>query len=145
MNNKIDSQMMINTIGKVILKRHNIVNIANQTEGLYTVDILNSIKNYKINVDVKFKNSGNIIELKKTKIRNITIKENGFNIHFDNLISQNNSSINQIISIVNSSEDGLRQDIEKVKKLIDNTSDEEKDKIIKLFDAVTPTMDIFEF
>ena len=99
----------------------------------------------QININVTFENFGNTIQLKNTKIRRISIKENGFDIHFDNFISQNQSDIKQILSIENSSEDGLRDDIEKVREMINDLPSEEKEKINKLIGEVTPSMDIFEF
>lgn len=132
------------TIGKVVVKHHNIQNISDNTDG-YPLDVIMSIIDSQINVNVKFENFGNTIELNNTKIKKVTIKENGFDIHFDNFISQNQSDINQILSIENSSEDGLRDDIEKVREMINDLPSEEKEKINKLIREVTPSMDIFEF
>lgn len=133
-----------NTIGRVILKHHNIQNMSNKTDG-YPLDVIMSIINSQINVNVKFENFGNTIELNNTKIKKVTIKENGFDIHFDNFISQNQSNINQIISIENVSEDTLRDDIEKLKELINELPSDDKEKISKLIREVTPSMDMFIF
>mgnify|MGYP003445250786 FL=1 len=132
------------TIGKVVVKHHNIQNMSDKTNG-YPLDVIMSIIDSQINVNVKFENFGNTIELNNTKIKKVTIKENGFDIHFDNFISQNQSDIKQILSIENSSEDGLRDDIEKVREMINDLPSEEKEKITKLIGEVTPSMDIFEF
>lgn len=132
------------TIGKVVVKHHNIQNMSDKTNG-YPLDVIMSIIDSQINVNVKFENFGNTIELNNTKIKKVTIKENGFDIHFDNFISQNQSDIKQILSIENSSEDGLRDDIEKVREMINDLPSEEKEKINKLIREVTPSMDIFEF
>ena len=131
-------------IGKVVVKHHNIQNMSDKTNG-YPLDVIMSIIDSQINVNVKFENFGNTIELNNTKIKKVTIKENGFDIHFDNFISQNQSDIKQILSIENSSEDGLRDDIEKVREMINDLPSEEKEKITKLIGEVTPSMDIFEF
>ena len=132
------------TIGKVVVKHHNIQNMSDKTNG-YPLDVIMSIIDSQINVNVKFENFGNTIELNNTKIKKVTIKENGFDIHFDNFISQNQSYRKQILSIENSSEDGLRDDIEKVREMINDLPSEEKEKITKLIGEVTPSMDIFEF
>lgn len=132
------------TIGKVVVKHHNIQNMSDKTNG-YPLDVIMSIIDSQINVNVKFENFGNTIELNNTKIKKVTIKENGFDIHFDNFISQNQSDIKQILSIENSSEDALRDDIEKVREMINDLPSEEKEKITKLIGEVTPSMDIFEF
>ena len=132
------------TIGKVVVKHHNIQNMSDKTNG-YPLDVIMSIIDSQINVNVKFENFGNTIELNNTKIKKVTIKENGFDIHFDNFISQNQSDIKQILSIENSSEDGLRDDIEKVREMINDLPSEEKEKINKLIWEVTPSMDLFSF
>lgn len=135
-----NTDFVSNTIGKVILKHHNYDN-----NGNYPLDVLVSIIESKVDVNVKIENFGNVIQLNNTKIKRITIKENGFDVHFDNFISQNQSDIKQLISIENSSEDGLREDIEKVKSMINDLPIEKREEVIGLFDSVTPLIDIFEF
>lgn len=132
------------TIGRVILKHHNIQNISNETEG-YPLDVIMSIIDSQINVNIKLENFGNTIQLNKTKIKKVTVKENGFDIHFDNFISQNQSDINQIISIENTSEDGLRNDINEVKKLIEDLPSDEKEKFENIISSVSNVIDLFEF
>lgn len=132
------------TIVKVVVKHHNIQNMSNKTNG-YPLDVIMSIIDSQINVNVKFENFGNTIELNNTKIKKVTIKENGFDIHFDNFISQNQSDINQILSIENSSEDGLRDDINEVKKLIKKLPTDEKEKLENIIESVSNVIDLFEF
>ncbi|PHO09092.1 hypothetical protein CPG37_10870 [Malaciobacter canalis] len=139
-----NTDFVSNTIGRVILKHHNIQNKSNETNG-YPLDVIMSIIHSKLNVDVKFENFGNTIQLKNTKIKKVSIKENGFDIHFDNFISQNQSDIKQILSIENSSEDGLRDDIKKLEEMINELPSDDKEKITKLIGEVTPSMDLFEF
>jgi hypothetical protein len=131
-------------IGKVIVKHHNIQNKQNETNR-YNLDVLMSIIKSNINVNVKFENFGNIIELKNTKIKRVSIKENGFDIHFDNFISQNQSDINQILSIENSSEDGLKDDIKKLSEMIKDIKDESIQKTIKEIITFENGLDVFEF
>lgn len=139
-----NTDFVANTIGRVILKHHIIQNKSNETNG-YPLDVIKSIIDSKINVDVKFENFGNTIQLKNTKIKKVSIKENGFDIHFDNFISQNQSDIIQILSIENSSEDGLRDDIKKLEEMINELPSDDKEMITKLIGEVTPSMDLFEF
>lgn len=132
------------TIGKVVVKHHNIQNMSDKNDG-YPLDVIMSIIDSQINVNVKFENFGNTIELNNTKIKKVTIKENGFDIHFDNFISQNQSDIKQILSIENSSEDGLRDDINEVKKLIKKLPTDEKEKLENIIESVSNVIDLFEF
>lgn len=141
----LQTDFVSNTIGRVILKHQQIENINNQSEGVYPLDVIMSIINSKMSVDVTFENFGNTIQLKNTKIKKVTFKENGFDIHFDNFISQNQSDIKQILEIKDSNEDTLLSDINKLKELIDELSSDEKEKISNLINEVTPSLELFVF
>lgn len=134
------------TISKTILKHHNI-NIERTDSDIngYPLDVIISIIKSQINVNVKFENFGNTIELKNIKIKKVSIKENGFDIHFDNFISQNQSNINQILSIENVSEDGLRDDIDKVVELTNDIEDESIKKLIKEIIDFKNSLEMFIF
>ena len=82
---------------------------------------------------------------KNTKIRRISIKENGFDIHFDNFISQNQSDLNQITYIENTSEDGLRSDVDKLNELSKTIDDETIKKVIEDIVRFENGVDIFTF
>lgn len=133
------------TISKSILRQQNINNQYNETIGMYPIDIILSIIKSQINVNVTFENFGNTIQLNNTKIKRISIKENGFDIHFDNFISQNQSDLNQIKLIENTSEDGLRSDVDKLKELSETIDDETIKEVIKKITTFEEGVDVFEF
>ncbi len=133
------------TISKSILRQQNINNQYNETIGMYPIDIIMSIIKSQINVNVTFENFGNTIQLNNTKIKRISIKENGFDIHFDNFISQNQSDLNQIKLIENSSEDGLRGDVDKLKELSETIDDETIKEVIIKITTFEEGVDVFEF
>jgi len=141
----LETDFVSNTIGRVILKHQQIENIINQSDGIFPLDVIMSIIQSKMNVDVKFENFGNTIQLKNTKIKKVTFKENGFDIYFDNFISQNQSDIRQILEIKDSNEDTLLSDINKLKELIDKLPSDEKEKISNLINEITPSLELFEF
>lgn len=128
------------TISKAILKQQEIKGNFN-----YPLDVITTIMNSKINVNVTFENSGNTIELKNTKIKRVSIKENGFDIHFDNFISQNHSDLKQIKLIENSSEENLREDIKTVMELIEKLPADEKARISEILNGVYTLLELFEF
>ena len=134
------------TISKTTLKHHNINNesTSNDISG-YPLDVISSIINSQINVNVTFENFENTIELKNTKIKRVSIKENGFDIHFDNFISQNQSDLNQILLIENVSEAGLKDDIDKVKELTKDIEDESTKKVINDIVTFENGLEVFKF
>ncbi len=134
------TDFVVQTISKTILKQKKIKKNFN-----YPLDLIITIMKSKINVNITLENSGNTIELKNTKIKKISIKENGLDIHFDNFISQNHSDLNQIKLIENSSEDNLIKDIETVKELIKKLPADEKIKISEILDEVYILLMLFEF
>lgn len=134
------TDFVVQTISKTILKQQKIKKNFN-----YPLDLIITIMKSKINVNITLENSGNTIELKNTKIKKISIKENGLDIHFDNFISQNHSDLNQIKLIENSSEDNLIKDIETVKELIEKLPADEKIKISEILDEVYILLMLFEF
>ncbi|MGP2656521.1 hypothetical protein ACOJTA_05690 [Malaciobacter sp. WC5094] len=133
------------TIGRVLLQHHHNKNVINEIEDFYSLCLLINIIHSKINIDITIENFGNIIELKNTKIKKISIKENGFDIHFDNFISQNQSNIKQIIKIKDSNEDTLLTDINRLKKTIEEIPSDEKKEFIQLIEETLPSLEIFQF
>jgi len=129
------------TISQAILKNHNL----NNKDGLYPLEIISAIINSQINVNVKFENFGNIITLNNTKIKKVTIREDSFDIHFDNFISQHHSDIKQIILIENFNEDGLRDSINKTKVLINDLDIKNKNEIENILSSIANIMEVFEF
>lgn len=140
----LQTDFVTQIIGKVILKHHYMTHSGKEDSG-YPLDLIVSIIESKISVNVEFENFGNVIRLNNTKIKKITIKENGYDIHFDNFISQNQSDIKQIKLIENTSVDGLYDDVKKVRDMIDNISLENKDNIKNIIDDVFDLSNIFEF
>ena len=124
----LQTDLVPNTLAKVILKQHNLFN---KTEGTYPLGIIINVMKSKMDVTVTFENFGNRIELKNTTIKKIAIKEDSFDIYFDNFISLNHVNINQILKIVDSKESTLMEDIQKVKELIIRLPSDEKEKILK--------------
>jgi len=57
----------------------------------------------------------------------------------------NHSDKKSILSIQNASEDGLREDTEKVKEIINGLNGENQEKILNLLESVESIIDIFEF
>lgn len=140
-----NTDFVTQTISKSILRKQNIINQCNKQNGFYPMDIITSIMKSQININVTFENFGNTIQLKNTKIRRISIKENGFDIHFDNFISQNQSDLNQITYIENTSEDGLRSDVDKLNELSKTIDDETIKKVIEDIVRFENGVDVFEF
>lgn len=140
-----NTDFVTQTISKSILRKQNIINQCNKQNGFYSMDIITSIMKSQININVTFENFGNTIQLKNTKIRRISIKENGFDIHFDNFISQNQSDLNQITYIENTSEDGLRSDVDKLNELSKTIDDETIKKVIEDIVRFEKGVDIFTF
>ena len=133
------------TIGKLLIFNHNNININNNTEGYYPLDVLIQIIESGNSVDVEFENFGNILKLQNTKIKKIVVSENSFDLHFENFVSQNHTNILQIKKIDNHSEDGLRNDIDKVIELIDGLNEKDKKYFKNKFNTLTAPYDIFVF
>jgi len=137
----LQTNFVVQTISKVILKRNNLFN-----EGTYPLDVIVNSINSKIDVNIEFENFGNKLYLQNVKITKLTFKEDGFDIHFDNFISMNHSDIKSILSIQNASEDGLRKDIEKVKEILSNSNNSDKqEELLVLLKEVKSIIDMFEF
>lgn len=130
------------TVGRMMVKHHNYEN-----EGNYPLDLLHKLISLETPIDVVIENESGNLQLNNTKISKITINENTFDIHFNNIISQNQSDINQIKSIKPHSEDTLSVDIQKLSGMLDGLEipKEEIDSLEKLIRETLSPMDMFEF
>ena len=108
------------TVGKLLIEKHNKLKIQ------YTLPLLIEIIESKNKIDIEFKNNGNNIKLQNTQIKQITVKENSFDLVFDNFISMNQSDILQIKSITNSNENELSSDYYKLKELVNELDEKYK-------------------
>lgn len=141
----LETSFVSQTIGKLIVFNHNNLNKNNKTEGYYPLDVLIKIIESGNSVDVEFENFGNTLKLQNTKIKKIVVSENSFDLHFENFVSQNHTDISQIKKIDNHSEDGLREDVDKVIKLIDGLESKDKEYYEKKFGNLTASFDLFVF
>ncbi|MFW3405627.1 hypothetical protein ACN9JU_01940 [Aliarcobacter butzleri] len=133
------------TIGKLILFNHNNMNINNKTEGYYPLGVLIQIIESGNSIDIEFENFGNNLILQNTTIKKIVVNENSFDLHFDNFVSQNHTDISQIKKIDNHSEDGFRNDVDKVIELINGLDGKYKEYFEKEFDDLIKSFDVMVF
>ncbi len=61
------------------------------------------------------------------------------------MVSQNQSDLKQIKLIENTSEDGLRNDVDKLKELSETIDDETIKEVIKKITTFEEGVDVFEF
>ena len=139
----LETDFVCKTLGKLLIERQNTINTQNNRV-IYTLPLLIEIIGSNNKIDIEFENYGNNIKLQNTQINQITIKENSFDIIFDNFISMNQSDILQIKSITNSDINGLNDDYEKLKELVNGLDEKYKltfRNILMLFSYD----DVFEF
>ncbi len=129
--------------GKLLIEKQNLSN-SYKEEIVYPLPLLIEIIESKTKINIEFENYGNKIKLQNVQMNQIVIKENSFDIIFDNFTSMNQSDISQIKSIKNSDNNEFLNDYKKLKELVNELDEKHKsnfDLIMKDFESI----DIFSW
>jgi len=118
----INKGFIINTVGKLLVETQNNLNTQNKKVGFYPLPLLIELIESNIKVNIEFENNGNVIKLNNTQMKKIIIKENSFDLHFDNFISMNQIDISQIISIINVDKNFDKKRVDELIEELDNST-----------------------